>query len=140
MLERRFMATDLCGNNTLEIQTVTVTDNDLPYFTFVPEDRPYTCTRIPVYEEAMARTIVPLSNSPNRGHGSWTVRSNYDMIRTFTVTDACGNMADATQTIAVRDRRPPSSPRWTNPLWNATTNGALPPWTPSTTAPTSCGT
>ena len=108
ILERRFMATDLCGNTVLEIQTVTVTDNDLPYFTFVPEDQTLSCDEAPVYEEAVAAddcSSFEVSESVDTTFLGCA--SNYDIVRTFTVTDACGNMADAMQTIAVRDLTAP---------------------------------
>ena len=108
ILERRFMATDLCGNTVLEIQTVTVTDNDLPYFTFVPEDQNLSCDEAPVYEEAVAAddcSSFEVSESVDTTFLG--CESNYDIVRTFTVTDACGNMADAMQTIAVRDLTAP---------------------------------
>ena len=54
ILERRFLATDLCGNSTLEIQTVTVTDNDLPFFTYVPADTSFSCDEEPMLEDAVA--------------------------------------------------------------------------------------
>ena len=108
ILERRFLATDLCGNSTLEIQTVTVTDNDLPYFTYVPEDATYACTEEPVLEDAEADddcSSFELTTTTDTVFGQCA--ANYDLIRTFTVTDACGNMADAQQVISIRDTEAP---------------------------------
>ena len=108
ILERRFLATDLCGNSTLEVQTVTVTDNDLPYFTYVPADATYACNEEPVLEDAEADddcSSFEITTTTDTAFG--TCASNYDLIRTFTVVDACGNMADAQQIISIRDTEAP---------------------------------
>jgi len=108
VMERSFFASDLCGNTVLEIQTVTVTDNDLPYFTFVPEDATYGCEETPIFEEATAEdscSTVEMTTSIDTVF--FESASDYDLIRTFIVTDACGNMADAQQIISVRDIEAP---------------------------------
>ncbi|MGB1384165.1 MAG: hypothetical protein ACPG6N_02885, partial [Flavobacteriales bacterium] len=109
ILERRFLATDLCGNSILEIQTVTVTDGDLPYFTFVPADATYSCDEDPVFEDAVADDdcssyeITTSLDTVFQG-----CDNNYDLVRTFVVTDACGNFAEATQTLSIRDNIAPT--------------------------------
>ena len=108
VMERSFFASDLCGNTVLEIQTVTVTDNDLPYFTFVPEDATYGCDETPIFVEATAEdscSTVEMTTSIDTVF--FESASDYDLIRTFIVTDACGNMADAQQIISVRDIEAP---------------------------------
>ena len=108
ILERRFLATDLCGNSTLEIQTVTVTDNDLPFFTYVPADTSFSCDEEPMLEDAVATddcSSFEITTTTDTLFGECA--SNYDLIRTFTVTDACGNMADAQQVISIRDTEAP---------------------------------
>ena len=108
VMERSFFASDLCGNTVLEIQTVTVTDNDLPYFTFVPEDATYGCDETPIFVEATAEdscSTVEMTTSMDTVF--FESASDYDLIRTFIVTDACGNMADAQQIISVRDIEAP---------------------------------
>ena len=108
ILERRFLATDLCGNSTLEIQTVTVTDSDLPFFTYVPADTSFSCDEEPMLEDAVATddcSSFEITTTTDTLFGECA--SNYDLIRTFTVTDACGNMADAQQVISIRDTEAP---------------------------------
>jgi len=108
ILERRFLATDLCGNSTLEIQTVTVTDNDLPFFTYVPADTSFSCDEEPMLEDAVATddcSSFEITTTTDTLFGECA--SNYDLIRTFTVIDACGNMADAQQVISIRDTEAP---------------------------------
>ena len=108
VMERSFFASDLCGNTVLEIQTVTVTDNDLPYFTFLPEDATYGCDETPIFEEATAEdscSTIEMTTSIDTVFFEYA--SDYDLIRTFIVTDACGNMADAQQIISVRDIEAP---------------------------------
>ena len=109
ILERRFLATDLCGNSTLEIQTVTVTDNDLPYFTFVPADASYSCDEEPVLENATADDdCSSFSVTTTIDTVSAGCTNNYDLVRSFVVVDACGNFAEAQQTISIRDTTPPT--------------------------------
>ena len=108
VLERRFIATDLCGNDALEIQTVTVTDLDNPYFTFVPADTAYSCDESPILAAAIARDdcsgfdMEIQIDTVNQG-----CPNNYDLIRTFIAIDECGNMAEATQVVSVRDSEAP---------------------------------
>ena len=108
VLERRFIATDLCDNYVLELQTVTVTDLDPPYFTFVPADTSYSCTESPNLAEALAQDDCSDFDMEIQidtvGQGC---QNNYDLIRTFIATDECGNMAEATQVVSVRDVEAP---------------------------------
>ncbi|MDB0025289.1 hypothetical protein N9D95_01970, partial [Flavobacteriales bacterium] len=104
IIERTFRATDQCGNSATGIQTVTVTDLDLPIFDFVPEDYSISCDEEVIYEEAMAKDdCSSFIVEEERDTVFLDCLQNYDLVRTFVVTDACGNIAEAQQTIAVRD-------------------------------------
>ncbi|MDA0940566.1 MAG: hypothetical protein O2990_06160, partial [Bacteroidetes bacterium] len=108
VLERHFVATDLCGNSVSETQTVTVTDIDAPYFTYVPEDATYSCDEEPVLEEAVGAddcstyAVTTTIDTVDAG-----CSDSYDLIRTFVVADACGNSSEAQQVISVRDTTAP---------------------------------
>ena len=43
-----------------------------------------------------------------KSHSRPKCQNNYDLIRTFLVTDECGNMAEATQVVSVRDFEGPT--------------------------------
>ena len=107
ILERRFLATDLCGNSTLEIQTVTVQTTTCPSSrTF--RQTPPSCDEEPMLEDAVATddcSSFEITTTTDTLFGECA--SNYDLIRTFTVIDACGNMADAQQVISIRDTEAP---------------------------------
>ena len=107
VLERRFIATDLCDNDVLEIQTVTVTDLDLPYFTFVPADTAYSCDESPNLAAAIAQDdcsdfVMEIQiDTVDQG-----CQNNYDLIRTFVVTDECGTWRRPPKRLRSRFRSP----------------------------------
>ena len=98
---RTWTASDLCGNTSTFNQTVmTNADNTPPVFTFVPFDMAFACDDPIVFADAQAVdncsdvTITfedVTAGIPNCDNGF-----GYDIYRTFTATDACGNVATAT--------------------------------------------
>ena len=104
ILERTFLAADQCGNSVSATQTVTVTDLDLPYFDFVPEDYSISCDEEAIFEDAVAKDdCSSFVVEEARDTVFLGCPQSYDLIRTFVVTDACGNVVEAEQTISVRD-------------------------------------
>ncbi|MFM7106166.1 MAG: T9SS type A sorting domain-containing protein, partial [Flavobacteriales bacterium] len=102
-------ATDHCDNSTTSTTVVTIVDTTLPVFTFVPANATYECTEQPVLEMATASdncdSDVEVSVSTQNVAGSCP--SNYQIVRTFTAVDNCGNTATAVQTITVQDTQAP---------------------------------
>jgi len=107
---RTWMATDACGNVTTATQIITITDNQAPVVTFIPEDLTASCDNVPV---AGPNSIQYTDNCGNVNVQYNEVRedgycpSSYILYRTWTLTDGCGNSSQATWTVYVIDETPP---------------------------------
>jgi hypothetical protein len=111
-LERRWVATDNCGNTAIATQVVTVRDLTAPTFTSVPAATMASCESLPAVGTPLATdncgaavTITYLGESAPGNGGACP--GNYALIRTWSAQDACGNSATATQAITVQDMTPP---------------------------------
>ncbi|MFK8055683.1 MAG: gliding motility-associated C-terminal domain-containing protein [Saprospiraceae bacterium] len=107
---RVFTATDDCGNTSTASQTVTVSDDEAPTFASVPADASISCS-----EQLPQGTATATDNCDNSVNVSMTERTvagncddNYEVIRTYSAVDACGNLATATQTITISDTEAPT--------------------------------
>ncbi|RAJ06992.1 gliding motility-associated-like protein [Chitinophaga skermanii] len=105
---RTWTATDDCGNAANAQQVITVEDHKAPIFTFVPANITVECSNLPIMQQATATdncgtvTMTYAERRVSRG-----CPNNYDIIRTWTATDDCGNAETATQTVTVQDVTPP---------------------------------
>ncbi|MDB0025144.1 hypothetical protein N9D95_01195, partial [Flavobacteriales bacterium] len=108
VLTRTFTALDECFNETIGVQTITVSDSEAPVFTFVPEGYSAECSDELVLDDASA--------TDNCGEAAITVVNDtidgdcanaFTLVRTFTADDGCGNTTSATQTIDVSDTTAP---------------------------------
>lgn len=111
-------AQDVCGNTAQFTQTIHVIDTIRPTISGIPPDVTVSCLNIPEPPDlntftrtdncdsdvsiALATTAVRDPNPANcaRYH-------NYQIHRTWTVTDNCGNTRAGTQIITVQDNEPP---------------------------------
>ncbi|MBG6111418.1 acylphosphatase, partial [Flavobacterium sp. CG_9.10] len=97
-----------CDNTTIFI---TITDSNSPTFNPLPADSTIYCPAIPVFANAIA---TDLCSSLTLTYDDITTTGicdgNYSLTRTWTATDASGNVTTATQTINVVDN---TSPTWT---------------------------
>ncbi|MCB0795467.1 MAG: T9SS type A sorting domain-containing protein, partial [Flavobacteriales bacterium] len=103
---RTWTATDACGNTASASQTIMVTDTTDPIILDVPADMTVQCHEVPqgptmLYAEDNCKDQWPV-------YASETIigdvdHCSYAIVRTWTATDDCGNMATATQTIEVID-------------------------------------
>ena len=103
-----FTVTDDCENATSTTATFTISDTTAPSFTSVPSDATYECDEDIEYADATANDVcssatVTVSSETIAG----SCPQEYQIVRTFTATDACGNMNTATQTITVEDTTAP---------------------------------
>jgi len=105
---RTWTAVDNCDNMSTAVQTISVVDEEGPWFTFVPEDYTAECDEELVYEMPTAEdhcsefTIeVATDTLPGPCAG------NYVILREFIATDACGNVSETTQVIMVEDTTAP---------------------------------
>jgi len=107
---RVFTATDDCGNTATVSQVVTVSDTEAPIFASVPASVDLSCgDPLP---EGNATATDNCDNYVNVSMTERTVAGNcddsYDIIRTYTAVDACGNSATASQTITITDSQAPT--------------------------------
>jgi hypothetical protein len=102
--ERTFYAIDECGNESSSMQTIIVRDTMNPMLE-VPADDEFQCNDEVVFAAATATdnctdvlTIIENVDTINNG-----IDCEYTYIRTFTVSDDCGNTTIGVQTIHVKD-------------------------------------
>ena len=111
VLYRTFEIEDDAGNSYYQTQTITFVDSIPPIFTFVPENIQVNCTeeveyQMPEFNDACSpdgMTLVIDDVIENE-----LCEDYYDLLRYFTVTDACGQSTTASQTIEVRDVSAPA--------------------------------
>lgn len=115
-----WLATDDCGNTTTATQTIFVSDTTRPVFTLVPANLTFRCDTfvlppVPVMGVNIAATdicgtvvsITTATQSLQDPDPGVCAHYQYNIIRTFTVSDECGNTRTATQTISVIDNLGP---------------------------------
>ena len=109
-ITRTWTYTDACGNVATTTQTITVDDNVAPVMAAVPADITVECPGdVPAMvdlgwtDNCDGAGTVTGTDSPLTGACGGTI------IRTWTYTDACGNVATVTQTITVDDTTLPTA-------------------------------
>lgn len=115
ILTRTWEAIDSCQNKRTGTQQITVTDNIAPTLVGIPGDMSVSCDAIP----AIATNITATDNCDNAPKITFTITSTqgtnpnqcdyyrYEIKRTWTATDICGNTTSRVQTITVNDTQKP---------------------------------
>ncbi len=105
-LVRTWTATDVCGNATTNRQTITVRDTTAPTIS-CSANKTVECGSqwdfdAPSASDACSGATVSVLNTVTNG-----TACNQTITRTWRATDGCGNFADCSQTVTVRDTTPP---------------------------------
>ncbi|MVT44586.1 hypothetical protein GO495_28600, partial [Chitinophaga oryziterrae] len=98
-LTRTWTAKDDCGNTTTMSQVIVVQDTTRPTFTVIPPaDTTISCDAIPApatnlkaIDNCSATSNVKIAYSQTRQNIAGACASNYQLIRTWTAKDECGN-------------------------------------------------
>ena len=106
---RTWTATDACGNVSTASQTINVIDTTAPVIAALPETSTISCPATPVFAVATATdacgSAFTLTSADVTTNGACA--GSYSVTRTWTATDACGNVSNASQTINVIDTTAP---------------------------------
>jgi len=102
-LSRQWTAIDNCGNTTVHVQVITVSDNTPPSFINAPESAIVECTNIPALAHPSASDLCDDDITVNFEGQEVEGSCPTIMTRTWTATDACGNTSTHVQTITVED-------------------------------------
>ena len=107
---RTWTATDASNNTTTSSQIIIVEDTTAPVIGALPSVSTIDCPATPVFAVATATdncgSTVTLTFDDVNNPGSCI--GTYSVTRTWTATDACGNVSNASQTINVQDLTPPT--------------------------------
>ena len=113
-LEVVFTATDLCGGSATVVFTYTTVDTVAPVISGVVDDTiRLSCTdeipnpTVAVQDCDTMPTFTITEESTQEMDGSCR-QYEYDLIRNYTATDACGNMSSVTQVFEIRDDEAPN--------------------------------
>ena len=108
-LVRTFTAIDECGNFSQAIQAVTVQDDEAPAISGVPADVTLECGADVPAHDVSAIDGCEGAVSVTFGDVQSTIDAcQYQVVRTFTATDACGNMATQDWTMTYEDTTAPT--------------------------------
>ncbi len=104
---RSWIASDDCGNTTVISQSIVVEDTEPPVFVDVPPVQIVECSALdglplPQVTDDCGNTVSITFEDEAFGSGC-----NYELLRTYTATDLCGNTATATTLINIVDETPP---------------------------------
>lgn len=108
--ERTWMAEDNAGNTVMQIQTITIVDNTMPDFVDFPANTTVECgastdpadTGMPDGTDVCGTVMIGHVDSFVENCGN-----SGTITRTWTITDACGNMNEQDQSIIIEDTTPP---------------------------------
>jgi hypothetical protein len=104
IIQRTFTATDACGNFTTAMIEIVISDNEAPVFEDLPIEISLECGEIvslqPVVTDNCSDFAVTFIDSPITSCAG-------SFVRTFTASDACGNIAEASVAINFIDNTPP---------------------------------
>ena len=106
---RTWVVVDNCGNSATCIQEITLEDNTAPIFINTPLDLTVDCNSIPPPFNIMAsdncsgESDITIDLVEDTGTGC-----PFEITRTWTATDACGNLNTYTQVITVEDNEAPT--------------------------------
>ena len=106
VVTRTFTATDGCGNQTAQTQTITIQDTTAPELT-IPADYTAECSDAHPLEDASAMDNCGMVDIAVQSDTLYSCANSYIVSRTFTASDACGNMTSRTQTITIQDTTEP---------------------------------
>tara|TARA_B100000780_G_scaffold242669_1_gene185571 strand:- start:7201 stop:8646 length:1446 start_codon:yes stop_codon:yes gene_type:complete len=100
---RTYSASDGCGNTSYFTQTITFTDTTAPFFTSTPDDITTSCDSelSDLGTPLVADLCSQVNISTNVEIVGGPCPEAYEVHRTFTAIDACGNTSSALQTIYV---------------------------------------
>ena len=107
ILLHTWTATDDCGNTATATQRITLLDLEAPAFDNIPADLTLSCgeivpdATINVTDDCDATVDIQFAETNE------VIGCEYRLIRTWTATDDCGNVASALQTISVFDNTAP---------------------------------
>ncbi|MEZ5030635.1 MAG: gliding motility-associated C-terminal domain-containing protein [Saprospiraceae bacterium] len=100
-------ATDDCGNASTYFVYIRITDTKKPFFTFVPSNQTIECGDAVPGGVATADDNCDNDVEVSVSESEKDLNCGYQIIRTFTATDDCGNTATAQQVITVTDTGAP---------------------------------
>ncbi|MBK9658732.1 MAG: HYR domain-containing protein [Chitinophagaceae bacterium] len=113
VVTRTYRATDVCGNFTNCVQTITVNDVTAPTITTCPANITVSCAAaVPAVNTASVIATDNCAGVVTITHISdvitnQTCPNRYTLTRTYRATDVCGNFSQCTQTITVNDQTAP---------------------------------
>ena len=109
-----FLVQDACGNQQTTQATFSLFDNEAPVFQLVLPDTAFNCDNVPSASTLIAmdacegQIMATVSDNSTQSNNSNTCEFfNYQLLRTYTATDRCGNSTSFTQVITVSDTLEP---------------------------------
>jgi len=134
---RTWTASDACGNTSTCSRTIAVTDNTGPVITCPTVTASVECPAVPTFPAATA--VDACGSIPVITSADVTIPGNclqrFTVTRTWTASDACGNTATCSRTIAVTDN---TGPVITCPTVTASVECPAVPTFPAATAVDAC--
>jgi predicted nucleic acid-binding Zn ribbon protein len=106
-VEKVWTAVDNCGNSYSFTQVIHVVDTTAPSFGVIPANVTVECSSIPAPAMVTATDVCSEVEVTVNDVALPVVDCQYQIIRTWTATDVCGNFATASQTITVIDTTAP---------------------------------
>jgi hypothetical protein len=112
-IARTYRATDLCGNSSTCVQTITVNDVIVPTITCPVAVNVACASAVPAANPASVSSSDGCGGTVNVIHvgdvtNAGTCANRYTIARTYRATDACGNSSTCVQTITVNDQTAPT--------------------------------